>query len=680
MHSARIATVTLSLLFAIAACGGTGGTDEDTGGGDAGAGGSGTAGKAGGAGGAGGAKAGGAGTAGGSGASSGKGGSSGSAGAAGTGASGASSGTAGASGSSSSCAQGTILCDGKTKKVCDGKGGFSETTLCPTECAPDLGCVTCVPGTGKCEGSAPVKCKMDGSGYEPPGAPCDPDLGLTCEPKTGTCSGACSTSALQRSYIGCEYFPTVTANSLLNDAFHFAIAIANTTTSPADVKVLKGGAMVASVMVPPGGLSTVNLPWVPELKAASTALVTKAAYHVKSTQPVTVTQFNPLEFELSVDCGDPLGGATCRAYTNDASLLLPRNSLGTSYFVASSGALAERETFFGSVTVSAIPGMMAVTAVEDGTMVTVKSAANVAPGSGVGALSAGQTGTYALNAGDVLQLTTATPGKGDLTGCKAQGGGTDWCGVTKAFDLTGSEVTSTKPVMVIGGHNCTRMPYGDAACDHNEEIMFPTSALGKEVIVTAPQTLSGAKSNDGMPEKHVVRVISAVDGNQVTLDPLPPGASSGTLNRGQYADVPVSNLDFVVKGTGPLLVSQWMVSADSALPGSAGSSDSIGDPSLSLGIPSAQYRSDYVFLAPDSYTYNFVNVVYQDGTDVQIDGKPLSGPAPKKIGSSGWTVARVKVAGGTHTAKGAKPFGIVVYGYGLYTSYMVPGGLDLNAL
>ena len=30
-----------------------------------------------------------------------------------------------------------------------------------------------------------------------------------------------------------------------------------------------------------------------------------------------------------------------------------------------------------------------------------------------------------------------------------------------------------------------------------------------------------------------------------------------------------------------------------------------------------------------------------------------------------------------HRASAGEPFGIVVYGYGQYTSYMYPGGLDL---
>ncbi len=35
---------------------------------------------------------------------------------------------------------------------------------------------------------------------------------------------------------------------------------------------------------------------------------------------------------------------------------------------------------------------------------------------------------------------------------------------------------------------------------------------------------------------------------------------------------------------------------------------------------------------------------------------------------------------GTHTMEGSKPFGVSVCGYGQFTSYWYPGGLDLKPL
>ena len=43
-------------------------------------------------------------------------------------------------------------------------------------------------------------------------------------------------------------------------------------------------------------------------------------------------------------------------------------------------------------------------------------------------------------------------------------------------------------------------------------------------------------------------------------------------------------------------------------------------------------------------------------------------------------VARHAIDGGTHQMSADKNFGIVVYGFGSYTSYMYPGGLDFEEI
>ena len=51
------------------------------------------------------------------------------------------------------------------------------------------------------------------------------------------------------------------------------------------------------------------------------------------------------------------------------------------------------------------------------------------------------------------------------------------------------------------------------------------------------------------------------------------------------------------------------------------------------------------------------------------------------MGSSGLGVVRHALPkGAVHTMSSDVPFGIVVYGYGMYTSYMYPGGLDLKTI
>ena len=94
-----------------------------------------------------------------------------------------------------------------------------------------------------------------------------------------------------------------------------------------------------------------------------------------------------------------------------------------------------------------------------------------------------------------------------------------------------------------------------------------------------------------------------------------------------------------------------------------------------------KFRTSYLFHAPTNYESNYVDVTAPMGAVVMVDGSPVTFTP---IGTSGFGLARVYplTAGpnndGTHNATGSMPFGITVYGYGQYTSYWYPGGLDLT--
>jgi hypothetical protein len=99
-----------------------------------------------------------------------------------------------------------------------------------------------------------------------------------------------------------------------------------------------------------------------------------------------------------------------------------------------------------------------------------------------------------------------------------------------------------------------------------------------------------------------------------------------------------------------------------------------------VAIPLEQYRSGYTFLAPESYAQSFVNVVAAAGVAVRLDGRALEAGEFSPVGQSGLSAARIPLTGGVHRMDADAKFGIVVYGYGSYTSYMVPGGLDLQTV
>jgi hypothetical protein len=61
-----------------------------------------------------------------------------------------------------------------------------------------------------------------------------------------------------------------------------------------------------------------------------------------------------------------------------------------------------------------------------------------------------------------------------------------------------------------------------------------------------------------------------------------------------------------------------------------------------------------------------------------VDDRAVSGFMP--IEGTDMAAAALPVMGGQHRVESLGRFAIVVYGFAPYTSYMVPGGLDLNRI
>ncbi|MCW5803679.1 MAG: IgGFc-binding protein [Deltaproteobacteria bacterium] len=536
------------------------------------------------------------------------------------------------------CAEGALHCNGNTLQTCTG-GAFVDTETCPQVCTDGFGCTVCVPNTGTCNGDEGHACDATGSGFID--TTCDPRQGMTCDGATGQCTGPCAPQNLGNSYIGCEYFPTVTGN-MVSANYNFAVAVANTSALDATVHV-EGGALATPVTftVAPNSVKVQTLPWHPALKLcmgaswsncsggvqADGALAVKGAYHLRSSQPITVYQFNPLEYFL------PAAGEN--SFSNDASLLLPTNVWRNDYFTAS-----------WQNTAGVNPGLMAVTARFDGTQITILPKASTLASAGAPALTAGVPQVVTLNAGDVLEVATRTG------------------------DLTGTRVMSDKPVQVIGGHYCANVPDNIGFCDHIEESMFSIDSLGRRYVISAP-----AVTTIPSGKVHVVRIIATAPNTSVTYDPPQAGAPTAIANAGDFIEIPNTTASFVIEADQKVLVAQYMEGQNAG--------GGTGDPAMALAVPVEQFRTSYLFHAPTNYESNYVDVTAPMGATVMLDGIPL-GFTP--IGTTGLGFVRVfplmggPANDGNHGISGDMPFGISVYGYGQFTSYWYPGGLNLTDL
>lgn len=105
----------------------------------------------------------------------------------------------------------------------------------------------------------------------------------------------------------------------------------------------------------------------------------------------------------------------------------------------------------------------------------------------------------------------------------------------------------------------------------------------------------------------------------------------------------------------------------------------IGDPAMIMAVPVGQFRTNYVFLAPIGFRYDYVNVFGPAGAEVHLDGEPIAEDDFTPI-TSEWKVARLLVTDGVHTILGSEPVGVTVYGFDDDVSYGYPAGMDLNDL
>src|SRR5205814_8898924 len=103
-----------------------------------------------------------------------------------------------------------------------------------------------------------------------------------------------------------------------------------------------------------------------------------------------------------------------------------------------------------------------------------------------------------------------------------------------------------------------------------------------------------------------------------------------------------------------------------------------GDPEMAFESPVEQWRTRYRFVTPVTYVSSFVNIVAPRGSHIQLDGGTLAG-ARAVFPSHDVYRVDLSASPGAHQVLSLEgvPFGLKVYGFAPYTSYMYPGGLDL---
>ena len=499
-----------------------------------------------------------------------------------------------------------------TTDITDTTTDTTDTTTDTTETG-----LFCTPGSTVCADSESVQtCVDDGSMYGDP-VPCEPTESCS----GGQCVSACDLIQANPSSVGCSFFATKHDNfyNNANDPTKHDSLIAGNISSddpvnaqlyfvPVNSNVEQ--AMGAPVVIPAQGAHTFVLSQ-PEIDSFTT-IRQGGVYRLETDRPVVAYQHSPI-------------GSTA---TNDASMLLPEHALTGNYVVTSYPA-----------TVGNYPSYFLAIGTADGTTVDFTVTQATAGGGGVPALAAGGSTSVMLDRYEVLNVVV-----------QQQNGG----------DLSGTVVSATQPLHLIGATECANVPNGSQTfCDHMEEAPFPLEYWGQEYV--------GAHAPPRNNEWFHWRVYGGEDGVTVNTTPAQPGFPL-MLNKGQYYQFQTKN-HFIITGDGPFLPVQLLESQNP----NAGT----GDPGMYQMVPTEQFLSSYAFVTGTNYNQHYVQVIRPaGGSDVTVDANVVGNYTA--VGT--FEVANVLIGEGAHFATSNQPFGIVNVGYTPVTSYAYPGGLKLEII
>lgn len=583
---------------------------------------------------------------------------------------------------------------------CEADGRSYTRDACPdnTVCR-DRRCVpfTCVANFPVCVGiTDSATCAPDGRSVRDLVA-C-PD-NQSC--RGGVCVDLCEVAAADRSYIGCDYIARDLPNIHRDDPetrdHPFAIVASNPhPLLPARVQLLrtdKPGVPVGlidemivrpasgyegvraltvrselfsvignkpltvedgSIVLPPGGAAALLIDPLQGLAAP---------IRIKSDRPVVAYQYNPYCCNFTA--------------TNDASLLLPTSTLGTSYRAVGYPSLAVTGYLFQSY--------LSIVAGDKPAQVRITHTSNLR-----------------LNPfGDVAV-------QGDLEGKNLSFTLDPYeeAIISAEEDTSGASIESDNPVAVFSGHPCTNVPQDQFACDHLEDQLPPADTLGTRYLLPAlrsrgidkPDAREGVYWQIVAHEDAILRFdpplatltppdsldapVQRLKNSHLMAKPCADLERDGIINlaRGAQCELGLMRTNVSVQSDKPIIIAGVLSGHQST--GNFFYGTQAGDPSLFILPPIEQIRASYAFVNPPTYKKTFATVAIPANTPLVLDGRQIE-PEQRleartlSLRGQPWDVFSVELTPDAHTLSADERFLLIVYAYDDYVSYAFPGGLDL---
>ena len=346
-------------------------------------------------------------------------------------------------------------------------------------------------------------------------------------------------------------------------------------------------------------------------------------------------------------------GAQDRHGTTDSFLVLPPHDLGAVSYTYIAAMIHTVDTIRnGQVDIHSLVGIVSV---ENDTMLTITPTHNVT------------IGTETVAAGDSINVTLARA---------------ETLLIAYVGDLTGTKVTSNRPISFFSGDQCTNIPSGVPHCDQIVEQLPPVEAWGRQ-FATAP--LKTRISFD------VFRFVASENTTTVSITCVLSNGTQGyvdkfRLSEGGFVDVQVRSTHFCwIEADKRILILQFAVgqTADDVMS---------SDPFMALVPAVSHYTNTFTLPIVDSSLNDFthyLNIIipadHYQPDQIFLDGQSLQNLALEFVAivHNGETMAyatQVEVSATTHTlmhGNSTGVIGVVSYGFASSASYGHIAGMQL---
>ena len=249
------------------------------------------------------------------------------------------------------------------------------------------------------------------------------------------------------------------------------------------------------------------------------------------------------------------------------------------------------------------------------------------------------------------------------------------------LDLTGSKVTSNKPIAFISGHECADVPVGVGYCDHLVEQLPPTLTWGRLFFTASLKSRISGEWYKVIGSRNATSVVVRCFSNRespltnivIALDEI--GSSQEfNVNHSMFCSV---------QSNKPVLLVQF----------AAGRSLDVadyGDPFMMVIPPVEQYKDNYTFVSQLHFA-NFLTITvpvkFYNPSMMFLNGTALTGTSWMPIYCSSVDICgyatQTSISVGASHVRHENPdavFGVVVYGFQVGSSYGYPAGMKLNPI